>query len=212
MVMSPSPSPGGYFVLKLLEAIFGNATVDQFGALCLIGWGIFLVVRVLLRYGSGKLPGSHPRLWVLFCLLLGVALVALGGVVMASNKQLAIAAIQDAGGEITRDETMPDRPVVRVDFDRPFRRGATLAGLRPHLESLPQLRYLRITSLAMISDADLVHLEGLTQLKTLELYGALSRSGIERLQKKLPNTQITHDLLDLVPPARPVVPFPRPGR
>jgi hypothetical protein len=112
----------------------------------------------------------------------------------------AIAEITQAGGHVQVDENAPGRPVVRVDLEGLKRTGFVithlgddgLASLRPHLESLPRLRYLRITSMARISDAGLRHLEGLTQLETLELYGFITEAGVERLRKKLPNVRIHH--------------------
>ncbi len=114
------------------------------------------------------------------------------------GQDLAVTEITQAGGSVQVDEKAPGKPVVRVDFDGLKRTGFAfshlgddgLARVRPHLESLPRLRYLRITSIARISDAGLRHLEGLTQLETLELYGYLTESGVERLRKKLPNVHI----------------------
>jgi len=181
-------------MVEFLHQLFGKAAVDQFAACFFICAGILLPVFLPMRFRKVKKPGA--RLWpvVVVSLVLGEALVALGGLVLSSKEKLAINAIEDAGGTITRDETMPGKPVVRVDFEWRFRRGYDLGSLRPHLERLPQLRHLRITSRAMVLDTDLIHLEGLQQVKTIELYRAgesqISNSAIERLQKKLPDAHI----------------------
>jgi hypothetical protein len=136
-------------------------------------------------------------------------------------QERAVAAIKQAGGELEVDENAPDKPVVRVNFEGLKRTGFStftplgddgLAELRPHLENLPRLRYLRFPSMAMISDAGLMHLEGLTQLETIELYGnwlsgsKVTESGVDRLRTKLPNVRITY--FDSGPP-RVLGPLPR---
>jgi hypothetical protein len=192
---------GGHLAGELLKAFLGKARFEQFGAWYLICFGVVVLVLLPIRLWRVKRQTHRPWLWVLVSLLPGVALVALGGVVMANKGVSATDAIQDAGGDMTRDETMPGKPVVRVDFERGFRRWYDLASLRPHLEGLPQLRHLRIASWARVSGADLVHLEGLTQVKTIELYGPISKSAIERLRKKLPDAHIVtdQDALDFFP-------------
>ena len=66
----------------------------------------------------------------------------------------AIAEIEKRGGRVTLDENSPGRPVFSVDF-----------------HSLP------------ITDADLKHVEGLTQLKYLNLsFTQVTDAGLERLQ------------------------------
>jgi hypothetical protein len=117
-----------------------------------------------------------------------------------SGQDLALQEIAKAGGSVQVDESAPDRPVVSVDFDGLSQTGLMtsaplgddgLAHVQPYLAGLPRLRRLRIASLAMISDAGLRHLEGLTQLETLELYGdRITAAGVERLRKQLPNVQI----------------------
>ena len=148
-----------------------------------------------------------------------------------------MAKIKQAGGNVVYDENAPGKPVVRVDFEslhtnneneryidpigevsNPTPKGdMPLGGLRPHLESLPQLRELRIFGDAAISDAGLKHLEGLTGLNSLDLHsssvrrlvvkefafghghtypdfesqGLITKAGVDALQKKLPNVRIT---------------------
>jgi hypothetical protein len=70
--------------------------------------------------------------------------------------------IQDESGEVGRDETRPDRPVIRV----------RLAGLRvddaalKRLKCFPRLRELSFSSY-FVTDAGLAHLEGLADLEVL---------------------------------------------
>jgi hypothetical protein len=183
---------GGERVIhEVLKQLVGEARVDQFFAWCFIVGGILLPVLLPIRISRGKRPDRWLWPGVPISLVLGGALVALGGVVLSDKEKLAVAAIRDAGGDLIKDENAPGKPVVRVDFEWGFRRGYNLATLRPHLERLPQLRYLRITSWAKLSDADLVDLEGLKQLNTIEL-GAnpVSLAGVKRLRQKLTNTRI----------------------
>jgi len=119
-----------------------------------------------------------------------------------TGQELAIYEITKAGGRVQVDESAPDKPVVRVDFEEPRKTGLMsfgplgndgLAHVRPYLEGLPRLHTLRISSWAGISDPGLVQLEGLTQLKTIELYGnRITESGVSGLRKKLSNIQINH--------------------
>jgi hypothetical protein len=110
-----------------------------------------------------------------------------------TGQDRAVLEITQVGGHVQIDNTSLEKPVVRIDFEGPLLGNDGLARVRPYFESLPRLRHMRITSMAMISDADLVHLEGLTQLDTLELYGVgITESGVDRLRKKLPNVQIRY--------------------
>jgi hypothetical protein len=117
-----------------------------------------------------------------------------------TGQDLARYEIAQAGGRIQVDDKAPDKPVVRVDFEGLRNTGflklaplgdERLAQLRPYLEELPRLRYLRITSMAMISDSGLKNLEGLKHLEAIELYGSLiTEAGVDRLRQKLPGVQI----------------------
>jgi hypothetical protein len=108
--------------------------------------------------------------------------------------------IVQAGGRIQVDESAPDKPVVRVDFDGMRNTGFLkfaplgdegLAHVRPFLEGLPRLRSLRIASMAMLSDSGLKNLEGLKHVETIELYGyTITQAGVDRLRQKLPGVQI----------------------
>src|ERR1700679_3429052 len=73
-----------------------------------------------------------------------------------------VAEIQDESGEVGRDDTRPDRPVIRV----------RLAGVRvddatlKRLECFPRLRELSFSSY-FVTDAGLAHLERLAALEVL---------------------------------------------
>jgi hypothetical protein len=206
----------GILLERILEGLFGKSVGHGFVAWLLICAGTLGILRIAVGIisewrgfskekmpgywrlsSSGKLLGSPvAELWLVFalCLMVSVGFVIGGLLMMPSKNQayldFAVGTIKIAGGEITRDKNLPGNPVVRVDFERPVRLG-TLATVVPYLESLPQLRYLRISSWAKISDTDLRHLEGLTQLETIDLYGrGITKSGLERLREKLPHVRI----------------------
>jgi hypothetical protein len=207
---------GEHMLVELIQQLFGKARVDQISAWFFIFAGILMPVFVPIRVRKVMKPGR--RLWpvVVVSLVFGVALVALGFVLLSSKDKLANYAIEDAGGTIVRDDKVPGRPVIRVDFEWPLRRGYDLASLRPHLENLPELRHLRITRRVGLSGADLVHLQGLKQVKSIELYAEfrqISKSAVERLQRKLPDARIVYtDPEGSFPAAGPPLPFPLPRR
>jgi hypothetical protein len=124
-----------------------------------------------------------------------------------SGRELAVYEIERAGGRVEVDQGAPGKPIVRIDFERSKRIGVTTFGsmqdedwarLRPHLEALPRLRYIRITSMSSISDTGLTSLEGLKQLESLELYPnwtdgrAVTEAGVQRLRAKLPDVHISY--------------------
>ena len=86
----------------------------------------------------------------------------------AQRDQL-IAQIQDESGEVARDETRPDRPVIRI----------RLAGVRvddgtlKRLSSFPGLRELSFSSY-FVTDAGLAHLEALAELEVLRFAATVS--------------------------------------
>ncbi len=122
------------------------------------------------------------------------------------TQEQAVAAIQSLQGEITRDETKPGKPVVKVSFrDSMFRRDslfgrrglddADLPGLEPDLQALTELRDLDLVR-ANITDKGLPYLKSLTHLKTLQLgsrwsFGSnLTRRAVDELRQALPQTEI----------------------
>ena len=98
----------------------------------------------------------------------------------------AIAEIQKLGGTVNRDEDSPGGPVSEVYFSNL----ATDAGL-VHLRALPQLRTLYLFQCTQITDAGLVHLKGLTQLHGLSLdHTKVTEEGVKNCQQALPNCKI----------------------
>jgi hypothetical protein len=147
----------------------------------------------------------------------------------------AVAAIENLGGRVQRDQQRPDHPVVAVDLrmtDVTDKDLVSLEGLKSlqhvslsssritdaglvHLKGLANLRRLDL-DYDRISDAGLVHLEGLTNLRRLDLrVTRVTPAGVEGLQRKLPRVIIDRgdDRLLRVPPrrdARPIeIPRPR---
>ncbi len=108
---------------------------------------------------------------------LSLAVVALGWAAESNPGQAkAVAEIEKLGGKITIDEKSPNKAVIGVDFGH-----------------------------TQVSDAGLVHLEGLTRLQSLYLVGTVVNSwgrdsvgtkvtdeGVTRLQQALPQCKIFH--------------------
>ena len=83
----------------------------------------------------------------------------------------AITEIKKLGGKVTVDKSSPGEPVISVDLqNRPFiGPRVTDAGL-VHLKGLTTLRTLNLSK-AYITDAGLENLKGLSQLESLTLRG-----------------------------------------
>ena len=80
----------------------------------------------------------------------------------SAEQAKAVAEIRKLAGKVTVDEESPGKPVKSVDL--------------PHTK---------------VTDAGLVHLEGLTQLRGLALMQTrVTDAGVKRLQKALPNCKI----------------------
>ena len=114
----------------------------------------------------------------------------------------AVNEIKALQGEVRYDETRPGKPLVGVSFRfMPVTRRLTdaeLARLQPYLEGLRELRDLDLCE-TDITDAGLVYLKGLTQLKTLQL-GSLhfppkvTPQAIQELRQTLPGVAISFDV------------------
>jgi len=90
----------------------------------------------------------------------------------------AIAEIEKLGGRVTVDKRSPDKPVVKVTLRGPKVSDAGLV----HLKGLTKLRTLSLDR-TQVSDAGLVHLKELTQLRTLTLYNTkVSDAGLVHLK------------------------------
>lgn len=96
----------------------------------------------------------------------------------APTQEQAVAAIEKLGGKVDVDDTSPKKPVIRVIF-----KGGkvTDAGL-VHLRGLSELKTLYLDG-SSITDAGLVNLKGLTKLETLGLsQTAVTRTGLVHLK------------------------------
>lgn len=94
------------------------------------------------------------------------------------------------GGSDGKMELLGRRGVQYLFLGRSDLDDAQLASLRPHLEALPRLRALNLSS-TRITDQGLASLEGLSRLEHLMLeHNALSAPAVDRLQQKLPKCVI----------------------
>jgi hypothetical protein len=93
-------------------------------------------------------------------------------------QEKAIAEIAKSGGKVERDEAIPEKPVVGVNF------GASQvadAGL-PSIKAFPKLRKLTLNS-TKITDEGLEHLKGLADFQRLYLVDTkITDAGLERLK------------------------------
>jgi beta-lactamase regulating signal transducer with metallopeptidase domain/Leucine-rich repeat (LRR) protein len=96
-----------------------------------------------------------------------------------------IAEIKELGGTVIFDENKPDRPVISVDFERaPMGKKITDAVLAS-LEGLTQLRTLNLASPfnAEYTESGLKHLASLTKLQSLSLQGKkITDAGVKHLK------------------------------
>ncbi len=97
--------------------------------------------------------------------LIGILLLVVASAqdIAGPSQEQAIAAIKKLGGKVKIDEKSPGRPVIEL-----------------------RLSYTKIT------DAGLVHLKGLTNLKTLWLFSTkVTDAGVKKLQAALPKCKIS---------------------
>lgn len=149
-----------------------------------------------------KLRWYQWRLWSLFLLTLlvaiGISYVAV--TIQDGRKQKAAAeAIETVGGMVQSEPTWLGKllrndslvRVIKVNLSvHPSLKSITDAEL-VHLQGLGQLQELCLDS-TKVTDAGLVHLQGLSQLKKLWLYNTkVTDQGIKKLQQALPNCQIS---------------------
>jgi Leucine-rich repeat (LRR) protein len=110
-------------------------------------------------------------------LILPVALLAaLSG---CSQRGKATAALEQVGGQFEYDEADPDRPVTTLDLN-----GSPVTDeLLAHLKHFPRLRRLGLPGAVFVTDRGLQHLEGLTELTSLNLNGtAVGDAGLAHLR------------------------------
>jgi len=102
------------------------------------------------------------------------------------SQDAAVAAIEELGGKVTFDEQNSSRPLVGVDLSNSK---TTDAGL-VHLKGMTSLKSLNLLS-TKVTDAGLVHLKGLTGLQTLTLHKTqVTPTGVKDLQAALPKCRI----------------------
>jgi hypothetical protein len=177
--------------------LFTKLLPDEAVPWFLVALGLLLAAvstSLFLLFRRERQPGERPGLGLIIYWGIGGILVVAGlwRLSKAEPQDRAVAAIKRFHGEVMVDEKAATKPVVRVDFDRPIYDDG-LGQLTPHLRALPQLRHLRITSMALITDAGLKHLEGLTQLETIEVYGfKITAAAVEDLKRRLPNVKVHH--------------------
>src|SRR5262249_44012558 len=105
----------------------------------------------------------HLRSGWLFALFLGATPLLQAQPQLAQQEQV-IAEIKKLKGDVKRDASQPDKPVVGVDLHGTR---ITDVGLE-HLQSLTKLQTLNLYNTS-VTDAGLVHLQRLTSLTTLYL-------------------------------------------
>jgi hypothetical protein len=124
-------------------------------------------------------------LWLPF-LLLAVPVPCLGQekVNATEQEERAIAAIEDLGGRVVRDESVPERPVIEVAFSESIKDGDL-----EWLKTFPRLKGLSFSKTG-ITDSGLARLSGLTQLESLQIAeekitdkGLAHLEGLSRLQE-----------------------------
>lgn len=115
-----------------------------------------------------------------------------------TKQERAIAEIEGRAGTYKRDETLPGKPIVRVDL--------SFAEIDEHclkvVGSLPHLQYLNLLETA-VTDEDIAKLGALKELRTLNLMstpirgaGLLQLKSLDQLQKlNLECTQLGDDSL-----------------
>jgi Leucine-rich repeat (LRR) protein len=98
------------------------------------------------------------------------------------DESQAIREIERLGGNVKRDDKLPDRPVTAVDFSRSQR-----------VEELKDLKNLTTLDLSetKITDAGLKELRELKKLASLSLANTqITDTGLKKLQKSLPTVRI----------------------
>ena len=150
-------------------------------------WGPnHIVVQPLDRFGTTDSEGFMNRLVVLMRVLgLSLAVGASSWAAEANPEQTkAIAEIEKLGGQVTLDEKSPDKAVIGVDLTKTKVTDAELV----HFKGLTNLQRL-VLSNTKVTGVGLQHLKGLTRLETLNLTGSeATDAGLEYL-KGLTNLQ-----------------------
>ena len=103
-----------------------------------------------------------------------------------TEQDKAVVEFKELGGFVKVDEKDPSRPVISVRLQNT---GVTDAGLK-YLEGLTQLRDLDLGG-TKVTDTGLQHLKGLPQLRQLRLFATkVTDAGTADLKRALPNCSI----------------------
>jgi hypothetical protein len=216
-----------YGIHKLIELIFGKEIV-----LLIVGWGLIIfgsigsvvflccrgpdVIDFILSLSSHSQRNKDPvrrdvRVpWYLRLILASFCIAAIGGgiwmvgdITGETNPDRAASAIQRLSGEITRDETAADRPIIKVSFCEKHLSDWELGRLKRHLECLTRLGELDLRG-TEITSSGLEYLSSLKQLKKLKIgctvslpvqdkndvRQMVSDETVADLRRALPNTEI----------------------
>ncbi len=121
---------------------------------------------------------------------------------LAPDEQAAFDALQKLGAQVQRDESDPNKPVIRVDLKSPQVADADLMNLK----EFPKLQALAVGG--KVTDAGLAQLAGLTELQSLELTSPkITDAGLSQLKPlvklqtlSLHGTKVTDAGLDQLQP------------
>ena len=119
---------------------------------------------------------------------LAVLVLCLGSSARAADAEdKAVAFVEKLGGEVTRDEKAPGKPVVTVTLAFT---DVTDVGVK-ELAALKNLTTLSLR-LTQVTDAGVKELAALKNLTTLHLFGTkVTDTGVKELQKALPKCTIS---------------------
>ena len=102
-------------------------------------------------------------------ILLLLTLVPAAAGLTDSSKDRFIAEVARLGGRVELDETLTDKPIIKVDLHGTALTDSDLAFLVDARKDLRHLRYLDLR-LTKIGDAGVANIKGLTSLQTLNLF------------------------------------------
>jgi len=99
-----------------------------------------------------------------------------------SSKDLVIAEVERLGGKVELDESLPARPIIKIDLHSTQIADADLSFLVKANKDLKQLRYLDLR-LTKIGDAGIANVKHLNSLQTLNLFRTqLSDQGLSYIK------------------------------
>jgi Leucine-rich repeat (LRR) protein len=96
------------------------------------------------------------------------------------SQDAAVAAIKNLGGKVTFDDMLPGKPIVGVALFNAKVIDADLV----HLDGMTSLRTLNLSGTTQVTNAGLIHLKGLTSLQSLYLGATkVTDAGLEHLKR-----------------------------